>query len=73
VFGLAELLKNIAWFMSWGMKESILCKGVIIIDGCLYIPSRQPASAPDTRSRGVFRICHFNVKLCFCQVLIGFW
>jgi len=55
------------------MKESILYKDVIIIDGCLCIPSRQPVSAPDTRSRGVFCICHFNVKLFFCQTLIGFW
>jgi len=36
------------------MKESILCKVVIIIDGCLCIPSRQPVSAPDRKSRGIF-------------------
>jgi hypothetical protein len=41
VFGLAELLKNIGWFMSWGMTESILCKGVIITDRRLCLPGRQ--------------------------------
>jgi hypothetical protein len=43
VFGLAELLKNIAWFMSWGMTELILCKGVIIIDA-YSVHSKPPTS-----------------------------
>ena len=33
----------------------------------------EPASAPDTKSLGVFFFSYFRAKRLFCQVIISFW
>jgi hypothetical protein len=49
VFGLAELLKSIALYMLWGMKELILYSPVIITDimenGCQPAPQHGAQTA----------------------------